>query len=68
MASVNYNLQARTGWTFDVLQARAIKAEMLRISGVREEALGQPIRPQALGCINCGAPWESVCSYCGTNP
>jgi hypothetical protein len=45
---------------------RTMKHVLYEISGVREEPLGQPTRPRALGCVNCGAPWEAVCSYCGT--
>lgn len=53
-----------------MLQNYGFKAVRLRdmiadVSGVREAPLGQP-KPRSMGCTNCGAPWEAVCSYCGT--
>ena len=53
---------------FDVLRQKRI---IYDASGVREESLGRPdmvlrLKPKRSNCINCGAPWETVCSYCGT--
>ena len=32
--------------------------------GMYRASIGVPSRSK--GCVNCGAPFEPVCSYCGT--
>lgn len=58
------------------LEARGIKldfdtlrnafVETRAASGVYTARLGQPAPAARSNCVNCGAPHEPVCSYCGT--
>ena len=55
------------------LQKAIVKAqfdmEMIRIrTGLEAYRTGNPFMSRQIrpNCINCGAPGESICSYCGT--
>lgn len=51
------------------VQRYLIEAELRRSEKRMQPALFAPLpfhRAKSYSCVNCGAPWELICSYCGT--
>ena len=45
--------------------AAVAKDEIQRVTGIHAAALGRR-HSNRFSCVNCGAPWETTCSYCGS--